>query len=63
MEHRPPPGTRRSRGANVLMLLILLLLVGGGLLWAFAESPPDAPQPSSTALPATVPQGAAPPQP
>ena len=44
------------------MLLILLLLVGGGLFWAFTESPPDAPQPSSTAMPATVPQGAAPPQ-
>ena len=44
------------------MLLILLLLVGGGLFWAFTESPPDAPQPSSTAAPATVPSGAAPPQ-
>ncbi len=43
------------------MLLILLLLVGGGLFWAFSESPPDAPQPSSTALPETVPE-AAPPQ-
>jgi hypothetical protein len=44
------------------MLLILLLLVGGSLVWAFSESPPDAPQPSATALPATVPEGEAPPQ-
>ena len=44
------------------MLLILLLLVGGGLFWAFTESPPDAPQPSSTSSPATVPSGAPPKQ-
>lgn len=56
-----PPGWRRSRGANVLMLLILLVLVGGALIWAFSESPPDAPDPSGTAAPPTVPQGAAPP--
>ena len=43
------------------MLLILLILVGGGLIWAFSENPPDAPHPSSTAAPATVPQGQAPP--
>ncbi len=55
-----PTNYRRSRGANVLMLLILLVLVGGGLLWAFSESPPDAPQPSGTAAPPTVPQGAPP---
>jgi hypothetical protein len=44
----------------MLMLLILLVLVGGGLFWAFSESPPDAPQPTGTAAPATVPQGQAP---
>ena len=62
MQDRPPPGTARSKGANALMLLILLLLVGGGLIWAFMESPPDAPQPSATAAPATVPEGEAPAQ-
>jgi hypothetical protein len=56
-----PPGWRRSRGANVLMLLILLVLVGGGLFWAFRARPPDAPHPSATAAPATVPNGEAPP--
>jgi hypothetical protein len=56
-----PPGWGRSRGANVLMLLILLVLVGGALFWAFSESPPDAPAPSATAAPPTVPSGAAPP--
>jgi len=52
-----PPEYRRSRGANILMLLILLVLVGGGLLWAFSESPPDAPQPAGTAAPPTLPGG------
>lgn len=55
-----PPEGGGSRGANALMLLILLLLVGGALIWAFSESPPDAPLPSGTAAPPTVPQGAPP---
>jgi hypothetical protein len=61
MAERLPP-ERRGAGANVLMLLILLVLVGGLLVWAFSESPPDTPQPSGTAAPATVPQGQAPPK-
>ncbi len=60
MADQLPPGAGRGRGANMLMLLILLVLVGGGLFWAFSESPPDAPQPTGTAAPATVPQGQAP---
>ena len=42
---------------NVLMLLILLVVIGGTLIWAFSESPPDAPTPSATSTPATVPGG------
>jgi hypothetical protein len=58
----PPGDPRRRGGSNVLMLLILLVLVGGALLWAFSASPPDTPNPSGTAAPATVPQGEAPPR-
>jgi len=47
----------RPGGSNVLMLLILLLVIGGALFWAWQESPPDAPTPSATSAPATVPGG------
>lgn len=52
------PRDRRSAGTNVLMLLILLVVIGGALFWAWQDSPPDAPAPSGTAAPATVPGGA-----
>jgi hypothetical protein len=51
------PPERRTGGTNVLMLLILLLVIGGALAWAWQASPPDAPTPSGTAAPATVPGG------
>ncbi len=54
------PQDGRPGGTNVLMLLILLIVVGGALFWAWRASPPDAPTPSSTAAPATVPGGQTP---
>jgi hypothetical protein len=55
MAERPPDG--RGPGSNILMLLILLLIIGAALFWAWRDSPPDAPDPSGTAAPSTLPAG------
>ncbi len=51
------PPDPRGRGANVFMLLILWVVVAIALTWAFLRNPTDAPTPSGTAAPATVPGG------
>lgn len=56
------PPNRKPGGSNLLMLLILLVLIAGLAAWAWRRNPPDTPSPTATAAPATVPEGAAPPQ-
>ena len=55
-----PPRDRRGRGTNILMLLILLLIIAVAAFWAWRESPPSTPAPSSTGSPETAPAEQAP---
>lgn len=49
---------RKGSGTNLLFLLILLIVVGGLALWGYLDTPPEAPNPTSTALPDAMPESA-----
>jgi hypothetical protein len=55
-----PP--KKPTGGSAILLLLVLLVVGAILaFWGWSAHSPSAPNPSATALPQTVPNGAPPP--
>jgi hypothetical protein len=52
---RGEPEGRYGRGMSIFLILVLLLLIAGLVIWAWRESPPDAPSAPATAIPQTVP--------
>lgn len=54
---REPEGGN-GRGMSALLILALLILVAGLTVWAWRDTPPDAPPAPATAMPETVPHAA-----
>jgi hypothetical protein len=53
--NEPNEPRRPGGGSALLMLLLLLVVVGLLIAWAMLRNPPDTPNPSATAAPATLP--------
>lgn len=58
-DDNPANPRRSSGGASLLMLLVLAVVVAGLLIWAYARSDPDQPNPAGTAHPKALPAGGA----